>query len=65
MGHECKEVNGHICELVEWHSIQKHEFLKYYLNIWKDQVGNKASFIPSLAVLHQLVSSDYITKFPK
>jgi len=52
MGHEYKEVNGHVCELVEWHSIQKHEFLKHYLNIWKNQVGkNKPKFTPSLDII--------------
>lgn len=51
MVQEFKEVSGHICELVKWHSIQKHEFLKNYLSIWKNQVGNKASFIPSLDII--------------
>ena len=51
MGHDFKEVQGHFCELVEWHSIQKHVFLKYYFDIWKNQVGKKASSIPSLDII--------------
>lgn len=38
-------------EVVPWHSKQKHEFLRNYLSIWSEMVGNHSKSVPSLDII--------------
>ncbi|MDK2833274.1 MAG: hypothetical protein PWP63_361 [Methanolobus sp.] len=43
--------NGLYYEVVPWHSKQKHEFLRHYLNVWSEMVGNHSKSVPSLDII--------------
>lgn len=42
--------DGHVCEEVKWHSIQKHVFLEAYLDIWSENVGKNGKPTPPLSI---------------
>lgn len=43
--------SGLYYEVVPWHSKQKHEFLRHYLSIWSEMVGNHSKSVPSLDII--------------
>lgn len=46
-----EDEEGRYYEFVPWHSKQKHEFLRHYLNIWSEMVGNHSKSVPSLDII--------------
>ncbi|KXS46504.1 MAG: hypothetical protein AWU58_489 [Methanohalophilus sp. T328-1] len=46
-----KDDEGKHYEIVPWHSKQKHEFLRRYLSIWTEMVGNHSKSVPTLDII--------------
>jgi len=48
---DCIELNdGRICDIVPWHTKQKHVFIEKYFEIWENNVGRTGKFKPFLSI---------------
>lgn len=42
--------DGRLCDIVPWHTRQKHVFIEKYFEIWKNNVGKTGKFKPFLSI---------------
>lgn len=54
------------CEVVKWHTRQKHEFIKQYLAVWTDNVGGvSGGQVPSLEIVDLFAGRGWCRVDPK
>ena len=53
------------CEVVKWHTRQKHEFIRQYLSVWTNRVAKSGRNTPKLSLVDLFASYGWCRSDPK